>query len=74
MNELQARYFNYSIILYPRKDDLDMPLNLFNHRKPHKITAQTSKPVKNADIATTIVAGKKRLSTYDISCELLVPR
>ena len=44
-----------------------MPLNLFNHRKPHKITAQTSKPVKNADIATTIVASKKRLSTYDVS-------
>ena len=44
-----------------------MPLNLFNHREPHKITTQTSKPVKNANIATTIVASKKRLSTYDIS-------
>ena len=44
-----------------------MPLNLFNHRTPHKITAQTSKPAKNADIATTIVTGKKLLSTYDIS-------
>lgn len=44
-----------------------MPLNLFNHRKPHQITAQTSKPVKNANIATTIVADEKRLSTYDTS-------
>lgn len=44
-----------------------MPLNLFNHRKPHQITAQTSKPVNNTDIATTIVASEKRLSTYDTS-------